>query len=361
MGLFDFLTGGSEDEDPEAALRREEDVARVEGGSIPLAAERRMRELAAGTTSFTSGLSVADFALCRQAGVRPVAQVMGSSVYNVGWTRYPWSPSWQGEATFVELEALTDAWNDARSRALARLAEEAALAGSHAVVDVTFGGTRHEFLSDEIEIVVNGTAVVLADGARDDGRPVLTGLSMPDYVRLRDAGHEPVGIAAASSVFYVVPSAATQSLTSGWQRFQPNQELVDYTQGLYSARERALARERRGLALRRHRRRRPVDRAGRRGPRGRGQPPLAAGPRRRLPRRRHEHRARRRASASSARDRRPTRSSQPMSTYEPGSLEGVPEAGRARLEQNRRGLFTSDLSVSEFLLVKQAATVPSGW
>ena len=29
------------------------------------------------------------------------------------------------------------------------------------------------------------------------------------------------------------------------------------------------------------------------------------------------------------------------STYDPASLEGVPEAGRARLQQNRGGLFTS--------------------
>jgi uncharacterized protein YbjQ (UPF0145 family) len=49
-----------------------------------------------------------------------------------------------------------------------------------------------------------------------------------------------------------------------------------------------------------------------------------------------------------------------MSTYDPTSLEGVPEAGRARLEQNKRGLFTSDLSVSEFLLVKEAGFEPLG-
>jgi uncharacterized protein YbjQ (UPF0145 family) len=46
--------------------------------------------------------------------------------------------------------------------------------------------------------------------------------------------------------------------------------------------------------------------------------------------------------------------------YDPSSLEGVPEAGRARLEQNRAGLFTSDLSVNEFLLVKQAGFEPLG-
>jgi uncharacterized protein YbjQ (UPF0145 family) len=46
--------------------------------------------------------------------------------------------------------------------------------------------------------------------------------------------------------------------------------------------------------------------------------------------------------------------------YDPTSTEGVPQAGRARLEQNREGLFTSDLSVNEFLLVRQAGFQPVG-
>src|SRR6516225_8546899 len=46
--------------------------------------------------------------------------------------------------------------------------------------------------------------------------------------------------------------------------------------------------------------------------------------------------------------------------YDPSTLEGVPEAGRARLQQNRAGLFTSDLSVNEFLLIKQAGFDPVG-
>src|SRR3954454_14853478 len=49
-----------------------------------------------------------------------------------------------------------------------------------------------------------------------------------------------------------------------------------------------------------------------------------------------------------------------MNEYDPASLEGVPEAGVARLEQNKRGLFTSDLSVAEFLLVKEAGFDPVG-
>jgi uncharacterized protein YbjQ (UPF0145 family) len=49
-----------------------------------------------------------------------------------------------------------------------------------------------------------------------------------------------------------------------------------------------------------------------------------------------------------------------VNEYEPGSLEGIPESGRERLEQNRQGLYTSDLSVNEFLLVTEAGFDPVG-
>jgi uncharacterized protein YbjQ (UPF0145 family) len=47
-------------------------------------------------------------------------------------------------------------------------------------------------------------------------------------------------------------------------------------------------------------------------------------------------------------------------SYDPTSLEGVPADARNRLAQNKGGLFTSDLSVREFLLVKQAGFDPVG-
>jgi uncharacterized protein YbjQ (UPF0145 family) len=276
MGLLDSLLGGQDDGDRDADRRREEDVARVEAGSIPLAAERRLRELAAGSTGFTSGLSVADFALCREAGVRPVAQVMGSSVYQVGWQSYPWTSGWQPDGLGFELETISEAWNRARARALRRLAQEAELAGCHAVVGVTFADHRHEFLGGEIEIVVNGTAVVLDGEPPVPGRPVLSDLSLPDFVLLRRAGYDPVGVVAATSVLYVVPSASTQRLTGLLQRLsQPNQELTDYTVGLSAAREQALARANHeawrsgatavvGLSLDRHVAVREVDQGGKR-------------------------------------------------------------------------------------------------
>jgi uncharacterized protein YbjQ (UPF0145 family) len=238
MGFLDKILGGGTPSDAAADARLQEDIARVARGGIPLAAEERVRELAEGATAFTSGLSIADFALARLDAVQPVCQVMGSSVYKVGWQNFPWRGAWGG-GSLTELRQLTDAWNHARSLALGRLEQEARLAGCHAVVDVTFGNNRHDFLDDEIEVVVNGTAVRLPEGGE---APVLTDLSLPDYTLVRRAGYRPVGVVASTSVFYIVPTWQTQRATAGWQRYQPNQELVDFTQGVYAARENALAR-----------------------------------------------------------------------------------------------------------------------
>src|SRR6201995_4953588 len=50
--------------------------------------------------------------------------------------------------------------------------------------------------------------------------------------------------------------------------------------------------------------------------------------------------------------------------YEAGSLAGIPESGRERIARMKReverGFFTSDLSVNEFLLVKEAGFDPLG-
>jgi uncharacterized protein YbjQ (UPF0145 family) len=50
--------------------------------------------------------------------------------------------------------------------------------------------------------------------------------------------------------------------------------------------------------------------------------------------------------------------------YQAGSLAGIPASGRERIERMKqevsRGFFTSDLSINEFLLVKQAGFDPLG-
>jgi uncharacterized protein YbjQ (UPF0145 family) len=53
-----------------------------------------------------------------------------------------------------------------------------------------------------------------------------------------------------------------------------------------------------------------------------------------------------------------------QATYEAGSLAGIPDSGRDRIQRMKqevaRGFFTSDLSINEFLLVKQSGFEPLG-
>jgi uncharacterized protein YbjQ (UPF0145 family) len=234
-----------------------ESLSRVERGGIPIAAERRLHKLREGGGSFTSDLSVADFALCHQLGLRPLSQVMGSSIYQVGYQSTPW-PSTLGGSFMFELETLSEAWNDVRQRALGRLAEEAAHVGADAVVDLDLRTGSHEWAENSIEYVAIGTAVGHGErsrAARDsqdaegsraprtaNAAPVLTELSMADYTKLERAGIEPLGIVAWSSVFFVAATYMTQSIGFGALGFTQNQELGEFTQGVYEARETVMSR-----------------------------------------------------------------------------------------------------------------------
>lgn len=100
--------------------QEQQSLARIEAGGIPLSAERRLSELREHGGSFTSDLSVSAFALCHRLGLTPVAQVMGSSIYQVGYQSSTW-PMMMGGSVLTELDTLSDAWNEVRRRALNRL------------------------------------------------------------------------------------------------------------------------------------------------------------------------------------------------------------------------------------------------
>lgn len=216
-------------------------LERVEAGGIPLAAERRLRELGERGGAFTSDLSVGDFALCHRLGLKPVSQVMGSAIYQVGYQATPW-PSGMGGGFMFEMEALSQAWNEVRALALGRLAQEASHVDADAIVGVELRTGEHDWAENAIEYVVIGTAVRHDKRSRQAG-PVLTELSVADYAKLLSAGVEPLGVVAWSSVFFVGASYATQSMSGfGNLGFTENQELPEFTQGVYSARETVVAR-----------------------------------------------------------------------------------------------------------------------
>src|SRR5579871_3336166 len=77
--------------------RLEASLQSLAQGGLPLDAVDRLREQAArqGTPGqfFTSDLSVNELMLVGQAGYEPLGQVMGSSIYHLGWQ---WMPTWSG-------------------------------------------------------------------------------------------------------------------------------------------------------------------------------------------------------------------------------------------------------------------------
>jgi uncharacterized protein YbjQ (UPF0145 family) len=235
--------------DPEQQLQREQrdereqeqSLERVERGGIPLSAERRLKELGERGGAFTSDLSVNGFALCHQLGLKPLSQVMGSSIYQMGY-QGAWGANYDSGGILVELDTLSDALNEVRGRALVRLGEEARHVGADAVVGVQTraGESQLDTGTLALEHVVVGTAVSRA-GAHAK-HPVLTELSVAEYAMLLQGGFEPLGIVAWSSVFFTSyifggmvgeGMLAGGSLTMGVRNF----ELREFTQAIYTARE----------------------------------------------------------------------------------------------------------------------------
>jgi uncharacterized protein YbjQ (UPF0145 family) len=237
----------------DAAQEREEQesLARIEAGGIPIAAERRLRELRGSSgadggrgVSFTSDLSVNGFALCHQLGLEPLSQVMGSSIYQMGYqSAWGQMQGGYGGGAMIELDTLSQALNEVRERALHRLAEEAHQIGADAVVGVETRAGESELGGGggqlALEHMVLGTAVRRKD-ARSE-QPVMTELSVADYALLLRAGIEPAGIVAWSSVFF--SSYAYRGMLGagpgGMGSMQPY-ELSEFTQALYNARERTM-------------------------------------------------------------------------------------------------------------------------
>jgi uncharacterized protein YbjQ (UPF0145 family) len=220
----------------------------LEEGGIPPAAQERLDALRGRPGFFTSDLTANEFLLVRQAGFRPLSQVMGSCFYNVGWQ---WMPAgstgfggWQGtysEGQTVELETQTAAWNEARRLAVGRLTEEAKRAGADAVVGVRLKRGQFDWASGLLEFVAVGTAVVSEHFELGD-EPVLSNLTGQQFAALFQHGYMPVGLVAATTVAYVMSGWQQQRGVTGWLSGLQNQELTDFTRGVYDTRAQTILR-----------------------------------------------------------------------------------------------------------------------
>ena len=192
-------------------------------GDLPEAAVRRLE-----SNSFSSGLTVPDFAACLDLGLQPVALVQGFCVMQWGWngpggggTMRGLSPYLGGQQTpgaysetyrcphgFVSNEHrswgqnleqpwVEEAWAQGYGTAYARMLEEAGTLGAHGVIGVVdrvsnvadMGTTEFHFL---------GTAVTVAGGPPPAGGvPWSTYLAGQRLTKSIEAGFMPVAVVAA--------------------------------------------------------------------------------------------------------------------------------------------------------------------
>jgi uncharacterized protein YbjQ (UPF0145 family) len=226
--------------------RRLRTIAAIERGELPPDLVARVRR----GGPFTSTLSAAGLLATQDAGARPVALVSGACVIRQLHQPMP-SPSRSlqrrsalARGAIRDLAVIAGAWNEARGTALRRLRAEAELAGADLVVGVELRHRR--FRSDQavpdedaVEVVATGTAV-----ASSHVGLALSGATAAETAALAAEGWRPVDLVAATTVTYVVAGLQNQrARQTAWiGRIGGNTELPDFTQGVYTARERAVAR-----------------------------------------------------------------------------------------------------------------------
>ncbi len=194
--------------------------------------ERMRHDVARGF--FTSDLSVNEFLLVKEAGFEPLGLVLGSSIYHIGFQQAMWNQS-------QEMGVLTQAMYHARELAMTRMEEEADQLGADGVVGVRLKIGRYAWGADMAEFVAVGTAVKHREGElhrAPGGRPFTSDLSGQDFSTLLRAGYRPVGLVMGNCVYHV----AHQSMRQTWRQIGRNQEMTNFTQALYEARELAMGR-----------------------------------------------------------------------------------------------------------------------
>jgi uncharacterized protein YbjQ (UPF0145 family) len=226
-------------------------AAEITAGRLPLRAqwriaEQRERRDRGEPGSFTSDLTVQEFAAVRSVGFSPVGQVLGSAVYNVGWS-YTGCGYYYGGGIGIGLGGIAGGWraapvvpvpatqqllNQARHRAVERMRQECAGLGGDGVVGVRL--SVQSFYGNGLEFIAIGTAV-RADGQRRPGRPFTSDLTGQDFAKLIRAGWVPVALVQGVGAMIRHDDWSVLSQRTSWY----NQELTGSTQLVHAARDAA--------------------------------------------------------------------------------------------------------------------------
>jgi len=202
---------------------------------LPEAAQRRFSQ-----GSFSSGLSVSDFAACLDMGLEPVGLVQGFCAMH--WGAFSMSALGRGATPFSGTQGgyvqnyqcphgmissdhrswgqnyqqgwVEDAWRTGFNSAYSRMMEEAQTLGAHGVVGVI---DSENPLSDTgvVEFHLRGTAVKLMDAPAPSATPWSTFLAGQRLAKVFEAGYAPVSIITSVASVRVWSYCVTEFLIEG--------------------------------------------------------------------------------------------------------------------------------------------------
>jgi uncharacterized protein YbjQ (UPF0145 family) len=213
----------------------------VSNDSLPPAAQARLGQARQAGT-WTSGLTVDEFAGLRSVGFEPVGQVMGSTVHNLGWwyrsaINCGYQPGLFGAGVAVTVTssrsgarggfgAYIDTLYRARRTAMSRMAAECAALGGDGVVAVDLTIAPFQGSPHHLEFQALGTAV-RAVGPVRPGRVFLSHVSGQEFVKLIETGWVPVDLVIGASV-----GVRHDDWRVNWStgRFAPAQEVGGWTE-----------------------------------------------------------------------------------------------------------------------------------
>ena len=204
----------------------------------PQAADSRLAHTAGAAPGgvFTSDLSVSEYVLLGEAGFEPLGFVVGSSIYHIGIQVGRWSQN-------AELQVLTQAMYSARELAMSRMRAEADHLGADGVVGVSLRMQMYVWGQDVLEFVATGTAVKALGAARARTGPRTAARSPRTCPPRTSSGcwpraAVPVAFVLGTCVYHI----AHQSVMQALRQSGPEPGDVQFTQGVYEARELALVR-----------------------------------------------------------------------------------------------------------------------
>jgi uncharacterized protein YbjQ (UPF0145 family) len=215
----------------------EADIQALESGQIlPRAKHRIEHHIASGGRFFSTDMTAKEHLLIEECGVQPLGQVIGSAFVRIG--KYLLNNRATGE-----IDLISDAHRMAREKAVSRMTQEAKLYGADGIVSVRLKSERVSYFSDTIEFTAIGTSVKVHGWEPQDlyDAPFTSELSAQEFWQLIHAGYRPVSLVFGISAYYIHSNMETNFLTqSGWTMTQ-NQEVKEWSQGIYAARDRAIS------------------------------------------------------------------------------------------------------------------------